>query len=33
VEPDPDLLDEWVADRETESRLMRRLRDAAELLT
>ncbi len=33
VEPDPDLLDEWAADRETESRLMRRLRDAAELLT
>lgn len=32
-EPDPDLLDEWSADRETESRLMRRLRDAAEMLT
>lgn len=33
--PDPDesLLDEWAADRETESRLMRRLRDAADLLT
>lgn len=31
--PDPALLDEWQADRETESRLMRRLRDAAELLT
>jgi O-succinylbenzoate synthase len=33
AEPDPDLLDEWAADRETESRLMRRVRDAAELLT
>ncbi len=31
--PDPALLDEWQADRDTESRLMRRLRDAAELLT
>jgi O-succinylbenzoate synthase len=31
--PDPDLLDEWQADRDTESRLMRRLREAAELLT
>lgn len=33
VEPDPDLLDEWQADPETESRLLRRLRQAAELLT
>ncbi len=32
-EPDEALLDEWAADRETESRLMRRLRDAADLLT
>ncbi len=31
--PDPDLLDEWQADRDTESRLMRRLREAAEMLT
>lgn len=33
VEPDPDLLDKWQADPETESRLLRRLRQAAELLT
>lgn len=32
-EPAPELLDRWSADRETESRLMRRLRSAAELLT
>ena len=32
-QPDEDLLDEWAADRETESRLMQRLRDAADLLT
>lgn len=32
-EPAPELLDRWAADRETESRLMRRLRSAAELLT
>ncbi len=31
--PDPDLLDEWQADPETESRLLRRLRQAAEMLT
>ena len=31
--PDPTLLDLWRADPETERRLMRRLRDAAELLT
>ncbi|MEX2423819.1 MAG: o-succinylbenzoate synthase [Acidimicrobiia bacterium] len=31
--PEPDLLDRWRADRETERRLLRRLRDAAELLT
>jgi O-succinylbenzoate synthase len=33
VTPDPDLLDEWQADPETESRLLRRLRQAAEMLT
>jgi O-succinylbenzoate synthase len=33
VVPDPDLLDEWRADAETESRLLRRLRQAAEMLT
>jgi O-succinylbenzoate synthase len=33
LEPDAALLDEWAADRETASRLMRRLRDAAALLT
>jgi O-succinylbenzoate synthase len=32
-EPDPGLLDRWQADRATELRLMRRLREAAELLT
>lgn len=31
--PEPDLLERWRADRETERRLLRRLRDAAELLT
>lgn len=31
--PEPDLLQRWKADRETERRLLRRLRDAAELLT
>ncbi len=31
--PEPELLERWKADRETSSRLMRRLRDAAELLT
>lgn len=31
--PDPELLERWKADRETGSRLMRRLRDAAELIT
>ncbi|MEX2278510.1 MAG: o-succinylbenzoate synthase [Acidimicrobiia bacterium] len=31
--PEPDLIERWRADRETERRLMRRLRDAAELLT
>lgn len=31
--PDPDLLAEWRADRATESRLLRRLREAAALLT
>ncbi len=33
VEPDPELLVTWQADPETESRLLRRLRQAAELLT
>ena len=33
VTPDPDLLDEWQADPETERRLLRRLRQAAETLT
>jgi O-succinylbenzoate synthase len=33
VTPDPDLLDEWQADPETERRLLRRLRKAAETLT
>ncbi len=33
VIPDPDLLDEWQADPETERRLLRRLRQAAETLT
>lgn len=33
IVPDPDLLDEWKADAETESRLLRRLRQAAEMLT
>lgn len=33
VEPAPDLLERWGADRETESRLLSRLRDAAALLT
>lgn len=33
IEPDPDLLVKWQADPETESRLLRRLRQAAELLT
>lgn len=32
-EPEPELLRRWRADRETESRLLRRLRQAAELLT
>jgi o-succinylbenzoate synthase len=32
-EPDPELLDRWRADAETERRLLRRLRQAAELLT
>ena len=32
-EPDPDLLETWAADRETESRLLRRFREAAEMLT
>lgn len=32
-EPEIDLLKQWQADRETESRLLRRLREAAELLT
>ncbi len=32
-EPDPELLEEWAADRETELRLMRRYREAAEMLT
>jgi O-succinylbenzoate synthase len=32
-EPTPELLGEWRADRETELLMMRRLRDAAELLT
>lgn len=32
-EPDADLLDRWRADAETERRLLRRLRDAADLLT
>lgn len=32
-QPDPDLIRHWMADRETESNLMRRLRQAAELLT
>lgn len=31
--PDPDLIAQWKADPETERRLLRRLRDAAELLT
>lgn len=31
--PNPELISRWQADRETESRLMRRLREAAELLT
>jgi O-succinylbenzoate synthase len=31
--PEPDLIERWRADRETERRLLRRLRDAAELLT
>ncbi len=31
--PDPDLLRTWRADRDTESRVMRRLREAAEILT
>lgn len=31
--PEPDLIEHWRADRETERRLLRRLRDAAELLT
>lgn len=31
--PETDLLERWRADRETERRLLRRLRDAAELLT
>jgi o-succinylbenzoate synthase len=31
--PEPELLDRWRADRETERRVLRRLRDAAELLT
>ncbi len=31
--PDPGLLEEWAADRESESRIMRRFREAAELLT
>ncbi len=31
--PDPDLLRRWRADRDTESRVMRRLREAAEILT
>ena len=31
--PSPELLDRWRADRQTASRLMRRLRDAAEMLT
>lgn len=33
IVPDPDLIDEWQADAETESRLLRRLRQAAEMLT
>ncbi len=33
ITPDPDLLDEWQADPETERRLLRRLRQAAETLT
>lgn len=33
VKPDPSLLERWEADPETESRLLRRLRQAAELLT
>ncbi len=33
VTPEEELLEEWAADRDTEFRLMRRLRDAAELLT
>lgn len=33
VDPDPALVEEWQADPETESRLLRRLRQAAELLT
>jgi hypothetical protein len=32
-EPDPELLERYGADRETSFRLMRRLRQAAELLT
>lgn len=32
-QPDPDLLERYKADRDTSSRLMRRLRQAAELLT
>ena len=32
-EPDPTLVEDWRADPETERRLLRRLRDAAELLT
>ncbi len=31
--PEPHLLERWKADRETERRLLRRLRDAADLLT
>ncbi len=33
IEPDPDLLDEWEADPQTERRLLKRLRRAAEMLT
>lgn len=33
VEPEPSLLERWEADEETASRLLRRLRQAAELLT
>ena len=33
ITPDPDLLDEWQADPDTERRLLRRLRQAAETLT